>query len=186
MNLPTFLVEHNTYENQEMTTLELERPIARQCRRVATLWFRWVESPMMVYLWGVEGTWTQIWELVTIMPTTEIAHPNYLAQLLAPPLPPPAGVLFPQPLATAGFRSESSNSVTGPVRREDEEWISDVCMDASVCLQTCLILYLFVRVPYNRVNNGMFLCVICYVYVIYMTYVILVTLDSDVSRLDCN
>jgi len=44
MNLPTFLVEHNTYENQEMTTLELERPIARQCRRVATLWFRWVES----------------------------------------------------------------------------------------------------------------------------------------------
>ena len=79
INLPAFPVERNTYENQQMTTLKLERPLARQCRRVATLWFRWVESQGMVYPRDVEGTWTRIWELVTITPRIEIAHPNYLA-----------------------------------------------------------------------------------------------------------
>ena len=44
INLPTSLVERNTFENQQMTVLELERPLVRQCKRVATLWFRWVES----------------------------------------------------------------------------------------------------------------------------------------------
>ena len=58
LNLPTSLVEHNTYENQQMTTLELERPLVRQCKRVATCWFRWVESQRMEYPQGVEGTWT--------------------------------------------------------------------------------------------------------------------------------
>jgi len=65
-----------------MIAMELERPLVRQCRRIATLWFRWVESQGVVYPRGVEGTWTRIWELATIMPRIEIAHPNYLAQLL--------------------------------------------------------------------------------------------------------
>ena len=64
----------------------------------------------------------RIWELVTIMPRIEIAHPNYLAQLLAPtPSPPPGGLLCPLPLAMAGYSSEISNSVTGPARRESDE-----------------------------------------------------------------
>jgi len=60
INLPTSLVERNAYENQQMTAMELERPLVRQCRRVATLWFRWVESQGLVYPRGVEGTWTRI------------------------------------------------------------------------------------------------------------------------------
>ena len=59
--------------------------------------------------------------LVSIMPRVERAHPNFLAQLLAPPPPPTGGVLAPQPLAIVGYSFESSNSVTGPVRRESEE-----------------------------------------------------------------
>ena len=57
------------------------------------------------------------------MPRIKIAHPDYLAQLLAPgrPLPPLGGLLCPLPLATVGFSSESSNSVTGPARRESDE-----------------------------------------------------------------
>ena len=88
---------------------------------MATLWFRWVDSQGMECPRGIEGTWTRIWELVTSMPRIEDAHPNYLAQLLAPPPPPTEEMLSPQPLAMAGFSSESSNSVTGPVRRENEE-----------------------------------------------------------------
>ena len=53
------------------------------------------------------------------MPRIEIAHPNYLAQLLTPVPPSPlAGLLCTLPLATASFSSESSNSVIGPARRE--------------------------------------------------------------------
>jgi len=71
---------------------------------------------------GIEGLGTQIWELVATMPRIEDAHPNFLAQLLVPPPPPPTGgMLAPQPLAIAGYCSESSNLVTGPVRRDDEE-----------------------------------------------------------------
>jgi len=122
LNLPSSLVERNVFEDQQMTAMELERPIVRQCRRVATLWFRWVNAQGLVYPRGVEGTWTRIWELVTTMPRIEIAHPHYLAQLLAPaPLPPPGGLLCPLPLATTGFSSESSNSINGPARRESDE-----------------------------------------------------------------
>jgi len=79
INLPTSLVECNVFENQQMTTMELERPLVRKCKRIATLWFRWVESQGLVYPRGVEGTWTRIWELVPIIPRIEIAHPNYVA-----------------------------------------------------------------------------------------------------------
>ena len=50
INLPTSLVERNTFENQQMTVLELERPLVRQCKRVSILWFRLVESQGLVYL----------------------------------------------------------------------------------------------------------------------------------------
>ena len=81
----------------------------------------------MEYPWGIEGTWTHIWELVTIMPRIENAHTNYLAQLIEPaPLPPTGDVLSTQPVATNGFSSKSSNSVTGPVHRENEKRILNV------------------------------------------------------------
>jgi len=53
LNLPSSLVEHNVFEDQQMTTMELGRPIVRQCRRVATLWFRWVNSQGLVCPRGV-------------------------------------------------------------------------------------------------------------------------------------
>jgi len=115
-------VERNAFEDQQMAAMELERPVVRQCKRVATLWFRWVNAQGVVYPQGNEGAWMRIWELVATMPRIEIAHPNYLAQLLAPvPPPPPARLLCTLPLAIAGFSSESSNSVTGPARRESDE-----------------------------------------------------------------
>jgi len=64
----------------------------------------------------------RIWELVSTIHGVEYAHPSFLAQLLAPPPPPPTGgVIAPQPLAIAGYSSESSNSVNGPDHHEDEE-----------------------------------------------------------------
>jgi len=122
LNLPSSLVERNDFEGQQMTAMELERPVVRQCRRAATLWLRWVNAQGLVYPRGIESIWTRIWELVTAMPRIEIAHPNYLTQLLAPaPLPPPGGLLCPLPLATTGFSLESSNSVIGHARRESDE-----------------------------------------------------------------
>jgi len=45
-----------------------------------------------------------------------------MAYLLASPPPPPTGnVINPQPLAIAGYSSESSNSVNGPDLSDDEE-----------------------------------------------------------------
>ena len=89
---------------------------------MAKLWFRWVDSQGVQYPQGIEGTWTRIWELVTIMPGIEDANTNYLAQLLVPPpLPLTGDVLAPRPLATVGYSFEGSNSVIGTLRRESEE-----------------------------------------------------------------
>jgi len=44
LNLPSTLVGRNVFEDQQITAMELERPVVRQCRRVATLWFRWVNA----------------------------------------------------------------------------------------------------------------------------------------------
>jgi len=97
-----------------------ERPEVGQCRRVAKLWFRWVETKGVEYPRGIQGTWMRIWELVTTTPRIEEANTNYIAVLLAP-LPPPSVVLASQPLAMATYSSEGSNSVNGPLRNEDEE-----------------------------------------------------------------
>ena len=99
-----------------------ERLMVGQQRRVAKLWFRWAQSQGLEYPRSIEGTWTRIWELVTIMPRIEDANTNYLAQLLAPTPPPPTGdVMSPCSLATAGYSSVGSNSVTGSIRKESEE-----------------------------------------------------------------
>ena len=122
LNLPTSLVERNIFETHQMRVYGQERPEVEQCRRVAKLWFRWVEYQGMEYPQGIEGTWTRIWELVTVIPRIKEANTNYLAQLLVPPPPPVAGVILsPQQLAVATYSSEGSNSVTGPLREENAE-----------------------------------------------------------------
>ena len=90
---------------------------------MAKFWYRWVETKGLVYPRGVQGTWTQIWELVSLMPRIEEANIDYIATPLAPSPPsPPDSVLAPRPLAMmAPMSSEGSNSVTGPFYREDEE-----------------------------------------------------------------
>jgi len=76
-----------------------------------------------VYPRGVQGTWTRIRELVSLMPRIEEANIDYIATLLAPSPPsPPDSVLAPRLLAMmAPMSSEGSNSVTGPFYREEEE-----------------------------------------------------------------
>jgi len=104
------------FEHQQMDALGEETQIVRQCWRVATLWYNWVEPRGIEYPQGIEGTWMRIWELVFTIHGVQYTQPTTLAQLLAPPPPPPTGgVLSPQPLAIAGHSSESSNSVTGPI-----------------------------------------------------------------------
>ena len=81
-----------------------------------------MEARGIEYPRGIEGTWKRIWELVSTIHGIEYAPPSYMALLLAPPPPSPTGkVLAPQPLAIAGYSSESSNSVNGPNPSEDED-----------------------------------------------------------------
>jgi len=97
-------------------------PTVRQCRRVAAFWYNLVDARRFEYPRGIEGTWKRIWELVSTINGIENAPPSYLALLLAsPPRPPTGEILAPQPLAIAGYSSESSNSVNGPDPSEDEE-----------------------------------------------------------------
>jgi len=74
-----FAQEHNIFETQQVKAFGQERPEVGQCRRVAKWWFRWLESQGVQYPQGIEGIWTCIWELVTIMPIIEDANTNYLA-----------------------------------------------------------------------------------------------------------
>jgi len=57
------------------------------------------------------------------MPRIEEDNTDYIAILLAPsPPPPPGAVLAPRPLAmVATISFEGSNSVTGPLREENQE-----------------------------------------------------------------
>ena len=116
-------MEQNAFETQQMRVYSQERPEVGQCRRVHKLWFRWVETQGVEYPRGVEGTWLQIWELVTLMPRIEEVNTNYIAQLFAPPPPPPPPgvILSSRPLAVATYSSEGSNSVTAPLRNENQE-----------------------------------------------------------------
>ena len=94
LNLPTSLVEQNTYETHQMRVYGQEHPEVGHCRRVAKLWFRWMETKGVEYPRGIEGTWMSLWELVTVMPRIEEANTNYIAQLLAPPPPPPLSAIL--------------------------------------------------------------------------------------------
>ena len=60
MNLPLSLVEQNAFETQQMRVYSQECPKVGQCRHVAKLWFRWVETQRVEYPRGVEGTWMRI------------------------------------------------------------------------------------------------------------------------------
>jgi len=60
----------------------------RECRRMARLWFRWVETKGLEYPRGFQGTWERIRELVVLTPSIEEAHTDRLSALLAPPRPP--------------------------------------------------------------------------------------------------
>jgi len=62
------------------------------CKRIAKLWYRWVETKGTEYPRGIQGTWTRIRELVFID-----ANTDYIAMLLASsPLPPPGVILNPR------------------------------------------------------------------------------------------
>jgi len=90
---------------------------------MAKLRYQWVETKGTEYPRGVQGTWTRIRELVSIMPKIEDTNTDYIAMLLAPsPPPPPGTVLNPRPLAVAATISlEGYNSITSPLRNENEE-----------------------------------------------------------------
>ena len=44
ISMPDSLEGHIKFEHQQMFDLEVERPTVRQCQRVTTLWYRWVEA----------------------------------------------------------------------------------------------------------------------------------------------
>jgi len=122
LELPTTLIERNAYEQQQMRHYAQECPEVDLCRRMATLWYRWVETKGLEYTRGVQGTWNRIWELVTTMPRIESANTDHIAALLAPPPPASPGlVLNPRPLAVVStISSGSSNSVMDPLRQANE------------------------------------------------------------------
>jgi len=49
-------------EHHQMRLYAHERPEAWQCKRVAKIWVRWVETKEEVYPQGVQGTWMRMWE----------------------------------------------------------------------------------------------------------------------------
>jgi len=120
-HLPTTLLERNEYEQQLMRSYEQVWPEVRECRRMARLWFRWVETKGLEYPRGFQGTWERIWELVQLTPSIEEAHTDRLSALLAPPRPPPAGPRPRPPTYGTSLSSGSSNSVTGPSYQPNEE-----------------------------------------------------------------
>jgi len=83
--LPTTLLERNEYEQQLMGSYEQVWPEVRECRRMARLWFRWVETKGLEYPRDFQGTWERIRELVALTPNIEEANTDRLTALLAPP-----------------------------------------------------------------------------------------------------
>jgi len=69
----------------------------------------------------VQGTWTRIRELVSIMSRIEEANTDYITMLLTPSPPPPPGTIPPPPAMVTIIISEGSYSVTGPLYPENEE-----------------------------------------------------------------
>ena len=123
LNLPSSLIEINAHELQQMRIFSQECPDVNLCKRMAKLWHRWVQTEGTEYSHGIQGTWTRIWKLVTLMRRIEDANTDYIAMLLEPsPLPPPSAILAPTPLAVVATMSfEGSNSVIGPLHNRNEE-----------------------------------------------------------------
>jgi len=57
LELPTTLTERNAHDLQQMRLYEQECPNVSLCRRIAKLWYRWVETKGLEYPRGVQGTW---------------------------------------------------------------------------------------------------------------------------------
>jgi len=123
LEMPTTLVERNTFEQQHIRRYEQECPEVELCRRMATLWYRWTETKGLEYPREAQGTWTRIRELVITMPRIESANIDHIAALLAPPTPTSSGPVFnPRPLTVvSSISSGSSNSVMGPLHQASEE-----------------------------------------------------------------
>ena len=123
LEMPNTLAERNAFEQQQMRCYEEECPEVELCRRIATLWYRWVETKGLDYPRGLQGTWTRIRESAVTMPNIEIANTDRIAALLASPTPTSSGPVFnPGPLAVVYFISSgSSNSFMGPPRQAREE-----------------------------------------------------------------
>ena len=60
LELPTTVIERNAYEQQQMRRYEQECPEVELCRRMETLWYRWVETKGLEYPRGVLSTWNRI------------------------------------------------------------------------------------------------------------------------------
>ena len=112
--LPTTLLERNEYEQQLLQAYERVWPPAIECRRMARLWYRWVETKGLEYPRGFQGTWERIRELIALTPHIEEANTDRLTALLAPSHPPPDGPRPRPPTFGTSLSSGSSNSVTGP------------------------------------------------------------------------
>jgi len=123
LEMPNTLVECTAFEQRQMRRYEEECPEVELCRRMATLWYRWVETKGLEYPRGLQGTWTRIRELIVTMPNIETANTDQIAALLASPTPTSSGPVFnPRPLAVvSSINSGSFNSVMGPPRQASEE-----------------------------------------------------------------
>jgi len=58
VNLPVTITERNAHELQQMRVFSQECPEVNLCKRMAKLWYRWVETKGTEYPRGVQGTWT--------------------------------------------------------------------------------------------------------------------------------
>ena len=123
LEMPSTLAERNAFEQRQMRRYEAECPKVEMCRRMATLWYRWLETKGLEYPRRLQGTWTRIWELVVTMPNIETANIDRITALLASPTPTSSGPVYnPKPLAVISSISlGSTNSVMGPPRQASEE-----------------------------------------------------------------
>jgi len=60
--LPVTPLERNEYEQQLMRAYEQVWPPVTECRRMARLWYRWVETKGLEYPRGFQGAWERIRE----------------------------------------------------------------------------------------------------------------------------
>ena len=56
MEIPNTLSERNAFEQRQMMRYEEECPEMELCRRMTTLWYRWVETKGLEYPRGLQGT----------------------------------------------------------------------------------------------------------------------------------